>query len=131
MRFTLSIQEKLKSSTAISTVFTGGTAIRAGALLMHVKVLPSGPGEPESVKVAFAVSKRRFKRSVDRNYIKRLMRESYRVRKFDTDGEAFRGKKVHMVISYIHSERPDFHQLAQQMEKVLARTLEHIRHTGI
>jgi len=127
MKFTLSSHEKLKSNTAVSAVFTGGTAIRSGALLLNVKVLPRSEADAEPVKVAFAVSKRRFKRSVDRNYIKRVMREAYRTRKFDTAAEPFLHKKLHMVISYIHSDRPDFKQLGQYMEKGLKKVTLHIQ----
>jgi len=116
---------------AVAAVFTDGTAIRSGGLLVHAKVLPKAEGECDPVKVAFAVSKRRFKRSVDRNYIKRIMRECYRLQKLNTEDEFFRDHRLHMVISYIHSERPDFQQLKQQMEKGLAKTLQHIRSTGI
>ncbi|MGQ3013013.1 MAG: ribonuclease P protein component [Flavobacteriales bacterium] len=131
MKFTLSLQEKLKSSMAVGAVFTDGTAIRSGGLLVHVKVLPRAEGEYEPVKVAFAVSKRRFKRSVDRNYIKRIMRECYRLQKMNPEDDFFQAHRLHMVISYIHSERPDFQQLKLQMEKGLSKTLQHIRSNAI
>lgn len=71
--------ERLKEQRWISQLFEEGLLVRSGALAM--KYVPADWGSAVSVKVAFSVPKRRFKRATDRNRIKRLMREAYRLNK--------------------------------------------------
>jgi ribonuclease P protein component len=61
----------LKNKIAIDTLFEKGKSVSNGIVL--AKVL-----ESESTSFLFAVSSKKFKRAVDRNRIKRLMKESAR-----------------------------------------------------
>jgi ribonuclease P protein component len=58
----------LKNKSEINLLFEKGKSFSSG--LIFAKVLDS-----ESSKFVFAVSSKKFKRAVDRNRIKRLMRE--------------------------------------------------------
>jgi ribonuclease P protein component len=78
MRLTLSKEEKLKSRKLIEKLFIEGDSLKEYPLrLKYLKIRD----ENNSVKVAFSVPKRNFKLAVDRNRIKRLLRESYRKNK--------------------------------------------------
>ena len=72
---------------------------------------------PENVpaQVAFSVSKRRFKRAVDRNRVKRMMREAYRLNKaaFYEQLQAPRA----LVVVYIAPGIPAWAELEQAMKK--------------
>jgi len=46
-----------------------------------IKYLPNLPADNECNQILISVSKKRFKRAVDRNKIKRLIKESYRLNK--------------------------------------------------
>lgn len=61
----------LKNKIAINSLFEKGKSFSNGIIL--AKVL-----ESESTGFLFAVSSKKFKRAVDRNRIKRLMKESVR-----------------------------------------------------
>jgi len=74
-RFSLGQKERLKSAKSIEYLFSEGKAINAYPLRL---VFVSNPNSTVPMQCAFSVSKRHFKKAVDRNKIKRLLRESYR-----------------------------------------------------
>ncbi len=73
--FLLGQKERLKSAKSIEHLFSEGKAISAYPLRL---VFVSKPNSTVPMQCAFSVSKRHFKKAVDRNRIKRLLRESYR-----------------------------------------------------
>lgn len=78
-RLTFNKDERLKSSAEISRVFNNGQSL----LIYPVRVIwiPSASEGPFPVKAAFGVARRNFKNAVDRNAIKRKMKEIYRLNK--------------------------------------------------
>ncbi len=79
MRQTLGKEEKLKSKIAIEQLFTDGNRIKSFPL--QLIYLQNDHNSKFPIKVAFTVPKRSVKLAVDRNRIKRLMREVYRKNK--------------------------------------------------
>lgn len=75
--FGFSTNEKLKKEKEIAFLFKKGKWRTYGSLRMIVLKNQ----KIEKPKVAVSVSKKFFKKAVDRNRIKRLMRESYRLNK--------------------------------------------------
>lgn len=79
------------------------------------------------LKAGFTVSSRNFKRAVDRNRIKRLMRETYRLQKnklFHKLNENHRTLSVFFV--YTGKELPEYHELFEKMNIVLERLQEEV-----
>ena len=79
MNFKYPKNEKLKSKITIGLLFTEGKSVSKYPLRLVYK---SGTfGEDEKIKMGVSVSKKNFKRAVDRNYFKRILRETYRLNK--------------------------------------------------
>ncbi len=78
MDFSYSKNEKLKSKNTIDLLFSKGKSVSKYPLrLVYVPV----PESDEKLKIGVSVSKKYFKKAVDRNYYKRLLRETYRLNK--------------------------------------------------
>ena len=83
MNFTYPKNEKLKSKITIDLLFSKGSSVSKYPLrLVYVESDYGIPeGSEQKIKMGISVSKRNFKRAVDRNYFKRLLRETYRLNK--------------------------------------------------
>ena len=79
MKFTYPKHEKLKSKTTIDLLFSEGKSISKYPLCL-VYVENTEPNA-ELIKMGVSVSKKYFKKAVDRNYFKRVLRETYRLNK--------------------------------------------------
>jgi ribonuclease P protein component len=79
VQFTYPKSERLKSKTTIDLLFSTGKSVSKYPLrLVYVPVdLP----DEEPIKLGVSVSKKYFKKAVDRNYFKRVLRETYRLNK--------------------------------------------------
>ncbi|MCK8523670.1 ribonuclease P protein component [Aquimarina sp. D1M17] len=80
MKATLGKNERLKSKTEIELLFSEGKSIAKYPVRLVYRKTSFNDEVP--VKVSVSVSKRHFKSAVDRNRIKRLMRECYRKNKY-------------------------------------------------
>ena len=79
MRNTFSREEKLKKKNLITELFASGKS--ASVFPLKMIYLQNDHDSPYKIQAGVSVSKRNFKSAVDRNRIKRLMRESYRKNK--------------------------------------------------
>lgn len=113
MKFTLGKDKKLKSKKAIEQLFVDGLSIRKGAL--RVKYLVA-TGETHH-KVAFSVPKRFFKHAVDRNRVKRMMRECYRLQQHTINDE--KAQSYHFMWIYQSNKLPDYEHLERLMLSII------------
>ncbi|MEP1489036.1 MAG: ribonuclease P protein component [Algibacter sp.] len=114
MTFTYNKKEKLKSKKLIDQMFIEGKSVSAYPL--RLVYMPTVFDDNLIAKTGVSVSKRNFKTAVDRNRIKRLLRESYRLNKsvyFNslTTSHAF-------MILYIGKEKPTFVQVELKMKQL-------------
>jgi ribonuclease P protein component len=79
MNFTYPKNEKLKSRITIGLLFTEGKSVSKYPLRLVYKA--GSLNESEKIKMGVSVSKKNFKKAVDRNYFKRVLRETYRLNK--------------------------------------------------
>ena len=79
MNFTYPKSEKLKSKNTIDLLFSEGKSVSKYPLrLVYVETRFK---ENLPIKMGVSVSKKHFKKAVDRNYFKRVLRETYRLNK--------------------------------------------------
>jgi len=102
MRNTFRKEEKLKKKNLITELFTSGKS--ASVFPLRMIYLENDHDSPFKVQAGVSVSKRNFKSAVDRNRIKRLMRESYRKNKYLIYNDDDTKKHILMFIYQAKSE---------------------------
>ncbi|WP_163515114.1 ribonuclease P protein component [Gelidibacter japonicus] len=107
--------EKLKGQKLIEKLFSEGQSVAAYPL--RLVYLKTNFDDPVKIKTGVSVSKRNFKKAVDRNRIKRLMREAYRLNKSEyfnniPDQYAF-------MILYIGKTQTDFETVSRKMKTLM------------
>jgi ribonuclease P protein component len=119
--YTFTKEERLCNKRLIDKLFHNGSSFlcypfKASWLLMT---------EPQQVpvQIVFSVSKKRYKRAVDRNLIKRRMREAYRLSKQQQlyDELANTDKRIVLSVGYIGKEIAPYEVIEKKMLKLLAQ----------
>lgn len=117
--------EKLKSRTQLEAIFASGKSFSVFPL--KVFFLEISTTEAEHVKVGVGVSARHFKKAVQRNRIKRILREAYRLEKQNLHQHlTTQQKQLAVFFLYIDKEMPDYEVLREKMrdciEKLIKKT---------
>lgn len=122
--FTLCKAERLSSKILVGKMFEGGVSKSFSIFPIRIVYMPIEQSEvPASILVS--VSKRRFKRAVKRNRVKRQIREAYRKNKYILVDELQR-REQHFAIAFIYlsDELPDTAELEEKMKIALSRISE-------
>ncbi|MGC9342645.1 MAG: ribonuclease P protein component [Bacteroidales bacterium] len=123
--FSFSKAEKLKSRKAISLLFEKGRNAYSFPvkILYHSKKAEFDTKNP--VKCGVSVSSKKFRKAVDRNLLKRRMREAYRLNKKDLMEVAFtKNLELNLFIIYLAKEKEDFFRIQQGMISALEQVIE-------
>jgi len=121
-RYTFKKDEKLKSRKTIEQLFKEGKSFSnfPFRVLWKFTELAKAP-----VQTGFAVSSKHFKKAVDRNRIKRLMREAYRLQKNELQTQLMlQRKQLAVFIIYVGNELPDHDFIVEKMNHVLTRLIK-------
>lgn len=98
-RQTLRKNERLYEKKIIDTLFEDGEIFNSPPVKVLWKTY-EGQAQPP-VKAAFAVPRKLFKKAVDRNLLKRRMREAYRRNKYIIYDSTF-AKKQHYCLIFVY-----------------------------
>lgn len=116
-------KEKLKSKKVFEELFAEGKSITSYPLkLIYVK---SALVQDVAIQTGVTVSKRKFKSAVDRNKIKRLLRESYRQNKHIVFNN-IEGNFAFLIL-YLGNEMPSYDTISRQMTQMLTLFLKKLK----
>ena len=125
--YTFKKEERLCNKRLIDELFHSGSSFLCypfkASWLYHTQP------QQYPVQVLFSVPKRRYKRAVDRNLIKRCMRESYRLHKQQNLYNLLHtaDKTIVLSIGYIGKEIEPYSLIEKKMLKLLGQLAEQLR----
>jgi ribonuclease P protein component len=117
--FTLGKQERLKSNLSIQELLKHGRAVSKFPLKIYWD-FSTDPHQKFPVRVAVIVARRKFRKAVERNFMKRRLREAYRLHKhilYETLDQ--HQQKIQMIILLLSDEFISYEQLEKGICEIL------------
>ena len=116
-KLTLGKKERLKSRKLIEQLFSEGN--KFGITPFRIFYLYKGE-KKASLQFGVGVSSRNFKKAIERNRIKRLIREAYRLQKLALQNKLKeKNGEMNLFVIYTGKEMPSYAEVYAQMNKVL------------
>ena len=120
-RYFLKKTDRLKSRKAIDIMFTKGKSFSN----FPFRILWMNVDNEDGLKAGFSASTKKFKKATDRNKIKRLMKEAYRLQKNDLVNQLSLNKKaINVFFIYTGKEVPTYDLVFKKMGDVLKRIIK-------
>jgi ribonuclease P protein component len=120
-RYTLGKNERMKSRKQIELLFKEGKTFSVSPLRVYYSILPL-PVADCTLLFGVAAGTRNFKKAVDRNRIKRLIREAWRLQKNELQQKLKQeNKQLHVFFIFIGKEVPDYKLIAEKTAVALQK----------
>lgn len=120
-QFSFNKKERLKSRKQLDRIFTKGESIAAFPVKIFYEL---NEDQDNIIKTGVGVSRKNFKKAVDRNRIKRLLRESYRTEKAELLNYLQQNKKqIALFFLYVDKTEPDYLFLKQTIQKAIKKLI--------
>jgi ribonuclease P protein component len=115
--------EKLRSKKLMDLLFREGISRRRGCLRLTYLAIIRGSDVP--VQIMFSVSKKQFHRAVDRNLLKRRMREAYKLNKQRYNNKIQIGNKS-LLMAFIYADKAikDYARIESDMQYLIKEIQE-------
>ena len=124
-RYCFKKNERLCLSNDIKNVIANGKKIMSYPVLANYVI--KDVEHSETVKIAISVAKRNFKKAVDRNLLKRRIREAYRHNKHNLISIVKQYNKViNVIIIYVSKEKLSYREIERGIAKLLDSLAKHI-----
>lgn len=126
---TLGRNERLKSRKMIGRVFEEGKKLNQGLLRVHY--LLTGPAEGSSgLQVAVTVSTKNFRKAADRNRVKRILREAWRLQKNELRDLLKAKGALYVFVIYTAKEIASFELVREDIRVLIGKLSSYINKTG-
>jgi ribonuclease P protein component len=112
--FKLCKEEIVRGKTSVQRLF----ASKTNFFHFPFKVLYLYPSQNNFNQILVSVPKKNFKKSTDRNYIRRLIKESYRLNKNIIPIES---TTFNIAFVYVHNEILSFEDINKKMQSILKK----------
>lgn len=120
-------EERLCSRSLMDRLYADGHRLMAFPFSVQWLILPDAGSQQPPCQVMIVAPKRRFHHAVDRNRVRRLTRECWRLRKADFYS-FLQEHNIRIVLSlvYVHNEIMSYDQLSHKMDKLMAQLQQEI-----
>ncbi len=123
MKYTFNKKEKLTGERIIQDVFASKNKFLSYPLKINYLLIQAE--QKESIRVLIGCPKRNFKKAVDRNRIKRLLREAYRLNCHPLKNHLqTTHQKMSLAIVFIGEEMPNFDLIEHKIKKIITRLIQ-------
>ncbi len=120
-------KERLKGLKTIENLFDGGQSFIAYPFRIVFLKKETLPNDEAPVRVLISVPKKRFKKAVDRNRIKRLIREAYRLNKTDINQfVSSQNSQILVAFQYVSNDILKFDAIEQKMILALNKLMKQV-----
>ena len=119
MRLRFGKNERLKSQKLLQAVFDNGAALTVYPLKLLYLTLPEA--DITHSQMGVMVGKKKFKRAVDRNRVKRMIREAYRLNKHFIFNN-IEGKYAFLIL-YIGNDLPTLETVEKAMVSLIDKLI--------
>ncbi|HTO16012.1 MAG TPA: ribonuclease P protein component [Edaphocola sp.] len=119
--YTFTASERLKHRKLIETLFQNGKAFSVFPFKVVYSIVDKSNTENTFVRMGCVVPKRNKKRAVDRNLIKRKLKEAWRLQKHILIPDIPEHKELHVFFIYIGKEIPNFSIIAASVSKIIIK----------
>ena len=127
MDFSFKKSERINSQLVVDKLFGGGNTAMSVFPLRAIYMVQQRTEEPSPVRIIVSVPKKRFKHAIDRNRLKRQIREAYRLNKHQLAQIAEeRNLLVSIAFISITDSPVNSFKVIKSMKKILARVGEDI-----
>lgn len=121
-------KERLSSKKQIDDLFSNSQSFISYPLRIVYRLNSAHDSLDKGISILASVSKKKFKRAVKRNRVKRLIRETYRLNKsplseilFATDNH------LDIAFLYLKDQLPEYTEIEKSMQKALNVIIENLK----
>ena len=118
LSFKFNKAERLKNHHLLSTLFTSGKSFSAYPL--RVVYIPIEEPGLFPAQFSLSVPKKKFRLAVDRNRIRRQIREAYRLQKHLLyEDLQSKDKRIALMVMYVAKEEKTYKDIEQSMKRII------------